>query len=119
MQERRLDSVTEPPADPMGKEAVWLQPDAREDRGLGVSASIADVEGHAIAAATAAPSRRRDGFAMLLTPREVEAELRLGRTRTYQLLRSGEIPSLRIGRAIRVSRAALERWISDRSTRVS
>ncbi len=119
MLERRLNNVTVPRADPIGKEAVGLQRDAREDRVLGVSASIADVEGHATAAATAAPGRRGDGFAMLLTPREVEAELRLGRTRTYQLLRSGEIPSLRVGRAIRVPRAALERWISDRSTRVS
>jgi excisionase family DNA binding protein len=125
MQERRLNNVIGPTGEPIGKEAVRLQPDGREDRGLGVGASGADVAGHANAAAhanaavTAAPSRRRDGVAMLLTPREVEAELRLGRTRTYQLLRSGEIPSLRVGRAIRVSRAALELWISDRSTRVS
>jgi excisionase family DNA binding protein len=119
MQERRLNNVTGPRGEPRGKEAVWLQPGAREDRGLGVGASVADGAGYANAAATAAPSRQRDGVAMLLTPREVEAELRLGRTRTYQLLRSGEIPSLRVGRAIRVPRAALERWISDRSTRVS
>lgn len=35
--------------------------------------------------------------AMLLTVRDVEAELQLGRTRTYELLRSGEIPIIRIG----------------------
>ncbi len=119
MQERRLNNVIGRRGEPIGKEAVWLQPDARLDRGLGVRASGADVVGHANAATTAASSRRRDGVALLLTPREVEAELRLGRTRTYQLLRSGEIPSLRVGRAIRVSRAALELWIADRSSRVS
>jgi excisionase family DNA binding protein len=50
---------------------------------------------------------------MLLTVRDVEAELQLGRTRTYELLRSGEIPALRIGRALRIPREALERWIDD------
>ena len=39
--------------------------------------------------------------AMLLTVRDVEAELQLGRTRTYELLRSGEIPVIRIGRVLR------------------
>jgi excisionase family DNA binding protein len=47
---------------------------------------------------------------MLLTVRQVEATLQLGRTRTYELLRSGEIPVRRIGRLIRVSRSALEEW---------
>jgi len=50
---------------------------------------------------------------MLLTVRDVEAELQLGRTPTYELLRSGEIPALRIGRALRIPREALERWIDD------
>jgi excisionase family DNA binding protein len=48
---------------------------------------------------------------MLLTVRDVEAELQLGRTRTYELLRSGEIPIIRIGRVLRVPRDALQRWI--------
>lgn len=48
---------------------------------------------------------------MLLTVRDVEAELQLGRTRTYELLRSGEIPVIRIGRVLRVPRDALHRWI--------
>jgi excisionase family DNA binding protein len=49
---------------------------------------------------------------MLLTVRDVEAELQLGRTRTYELLRSGEIPVIRIGRVLRVPRDALHRWIN-------
>ena len=51
---------------------------------------------------------------MLLTVRDVEAELQLGRTRTYELLRSGEIPVIRIGRVLRVPRDALHRWIDDK-----
>ncbi|MGH7723320.1 MAG: helix-turn-helix domain-containing protein [Candidatus Dormibacteria bacterium] len=49
---------------------------------------------------------------MLLTVRQVEAALQLGRTRTYELLRSGQLPTLRVGRLIRVSRVALEEWIA-------
>ncbi len=49
---------------------------------------------------------------MLLTVAQVEAALQLGRTRTYELLRSGEIPVRRVGRLIRVSRLALEEWVA-------
>ncbi len=51
---------------------------------------------------------------LLLTVRDVEAELQLGRTRTYELVRSGELPVVRVGRAVRVPRHALERWIESR-----
>lgn len=52
---------------------------------------------------------------MLLTVAEVERELRLGRTRVYQLLRAGEIRSVRVGeRAIRVTRDDLHKWIGSR-----
>jgi excisionase family DNA binding protein len=50
---------------------------------------------------------------MLLTVAQVEATLQLGRTRTYELLRSGEIPVRRVGRLIRVSRSALEQWVAQ------
>jgi excisionase family DNA binding protein len=53
---------------------------------------------------------------MLLTVREVEVALQLGRTRTYELLRSGQLPMLRVGRLIRVSRVALEEWIERQTT---
>jgi excisionase family DNA binding protein len=52
---------------------------------------------------------------MLLTVRQVEATLQLGRTRTYELLRSGQLPMLRVGRLIRVSRIALEEWIAHQT----
>ena len=52
---------------------------------------------------------------MLLTVRDVEAELQLGRTRTYELLRSGSIPVVRVGRALRVPRDALRRWVDEQT----
>lgn len=50
---------------------------------------------------------------MLLTVRDVEAELQLGRTRTYELVRSGSLPVIRVGRAVRVPRDALRRWVEE------
>jgi len=35
----------------------------------------------------------------------------LGRSKVYELLQTGEIPSIRVGRAIRVSAKALEEWL--------
>jgi len=37
--------------------------------------------------------------------------LGLGRTKTYELLRSGEIPSYRIGRVRRIRRQDVEAWL--------
>jgi excisionase family DNA binding protein len=50
---------------------------------------------------------------LLLTVRDVEALLQLGRTRTYELIRSGAIPSIRIGRAVRVPSMELSAWIAE------
>jgi len=57
-------------------------------------------------------------MSMLLTVRDVAVALRLGRTRTYALLRSGEIPVIRVGRAVRVPRDDLHRWIEEHCTSV-
>ena len=38
---------------------------------------------------------------------EVQADLRIGRNQVYELLRSGQLRSVRIGRAIRVPAEAL------------
>lgn len=37
--------------------------------------------------------------------------LGLGRTKTYSLLRSGEIPSYKIGRVRRIRRQDIETWL--------
>jgi excisionase family DNA binding protein len=42
---------------------------------------------------------------------EVAEVLRIARGRTYELVGSGEIPSVRIGRSVRVSRRELDKWL--------
>jgi excisionase family DNA binding protein len=49
----------------------------------------------------------------LLTPEEVQATLRLGRTRVYGMLASGELPAVRFGKSVRVRSADLEQWIAS------
>lgn len=61
-----------------------------------------------------ADTRAAGELPLLLTVRDVEAELQLGRTRAYELIRSGELPVVRLGGVVRVPRDALERWIESR-----
>ena len=44
---------------------------------------------------------------------EVAEVLRIARSRAYELVGSGEIPSVRIGRSVRVSRKELDRWLEE------
>jgi excisionase family DNA binding protein len=49
-----------------------------------------------------------------LTVREAAEELRLPRTRCYELIQRGELPAVRIGeRSIRVNRVELERFLLE------
>ena len=48
---------------------------------------------------------------ILLKPTEAAETLGIGRTRVYEMLASGELPSIRLGRSIRVPVAALKQWI--------
>lgn len=50
----------------------------------------------------------------LLRVDEVCSRLTLGRTRVYELIQSGELPSLQIGSARRIPESALDRFITDR-----
>ena len=42
---------------------------------------------------------------------EVAAVLRIARSRAYELVGSGEIPSVRIGRNVRANCKELDRWL--------
>ena len=42
---------------------------------------------------------------------EVAEVLRIARSRAYELVADGDIPSVRIGRSVRVNRRELERWL--------
>jgi excisionase family DNA binding protein len=48
----------------------------------------------------------------VLTVEQASKFLRLGRNAVYDAIGRGEIPHRRIGRAIRLSRAALVRWLA-------
>ena len=50
---------------------------------------------------------------LLLRPTEVAEALGLGRTMIYELLATGELPSVRFGRSIRVPVRALEAWVKE------
>lgn len=53
---------------------------------------------------------------LLLTAVETAAVLGIGRNRTYELIASGELPSLKIGHSVRVPVAALSKWVDERAT---
>jgi excisionase family DNA binding protein len=46
-----------------------------------------------------------------LTCKELSGMLCIGKTKLYELLRSGELPSFRVGRLYRVTLADVERYI--------
>lgn len=52
---------------------------------------------------------------LLLRIPEVADSLGLSRARVYELVASGELPSIRDGRAVRVPRHALVEWIATRA----
>lgn len=50
---------------------------------------------------------------LLLRPDEAAEVLGIGRSKTYQLLATGTIPSVRIGKSVRVSADVLRLWVRD------
>lgn len=50
---------------------------------------------------------------MLYRVTEAAALLGLGRSTIYELVQAGELRTVHIGRAVRISRAELERWVRD------
>jgi excisionase family DNA binding protein len=53
---------------------------------------------------------------LLLKPAEVSELTGLGKSKTYELIAAGVIPSVRIGRSVRVPAEQLQRWISSLQT---
>jgi excisionase family DNA binding protein len=50
---------------------------------------------------------------ILLRAEEVAELLGLGRTKVFELLSRHELPIVRIGRSVRVPRAALQEWVAN------
>ena len=46
-----------------------------------------------------------------LSLKDVQHLLGIGRTKTYELVTTGELPAVRIGRCIRVNRRELDEWL--------
>jgi excisionase family DNA binding protein len=55
----------------------------------------------------------------MMTVYDVADLLGLHRVTVYEKVSRGEIPHVRIGRAIRFDREVLERWIAEQSTPVA
>jgi excisionase family DNA binding protein len=49
----------------------------------------------------------------LLTVPEAAELLRIGRNTAYALIAARQLPHVRLGRTLRVPRAALERWLAE------
>ena len=58
----------------------------------------------------------RPSMPLLLDGRQVAILLGIGRTKTFQLMLRGELPTIRIGRCVRVPANALANWIETHSS---
>jgi excisionase family DNA binding protein len=54
----------------------------------------------------------------LLTVAEVAAMLRVSNMTVYRLIRSGDLPAIRVGKNYRIRQAATQRYLTERSVRV-
>jgi excisionase family DNA binding protein len=51
---------------------------------------------------------------LLLRIPEVAEKLGIGRTKIYEMIATGELPTIRIGRAVRISVTTLQKWVEER-----
>jgi excisionase family DNA binding protein len=56
---------------------------------------------------------------LLLKAGDVAKLLGLGRSKVFAMLAVGELPVIRLGRSVRVPRAALEDWIAENTQQAS
>ena len=54
-----------------------------------------------------------DNLPLLLTIHDLASLLRIGRNAAYQLVKDGDIQSIRIGRSIRIPRNALVQFVEN------
>ncbi len=53
---------------------------------------------------------------LLMRAEEVAHTLGLSRSKIYQMMSGGALPTVRVGRAVRVPKAALRDWITHHTT---
>jgi len=56
-----------------------------------------------------------DNQSLMLTIPEVAKMLKIGKVKAYELARQGVIPSIRLGRAVRVPRQAFLNWLQQKA----
>src|SRR4030042_1869532 len=56
---------------------------------------------------------------LLLKPAEVVGMLGVSRGKVYEMVHTGEIPSIRMGRRIGIPRKAVEKWIAEHCNAIS
>jgi excisionase family DNA binding protein len=54
---------------------------------------------------------------MLLTAEQAAAELQIARRRIFEMVADGTLPSVKIGKSRRISRAALQEYVKGLETR--
>ena len=52
------------------------------------------------------------GELQLITPEDIMLAMRLSRSSVYKLLKSGEIPTVKIGKMLRVNKSDFEHWLA-------
>ncbi len=56
--------------------------------------------------------------ASLLTVGEVAGIMRVSNMTVYRLIKSGQLPAIRVGKNYRIRRGDIERYLNDRTVRV-
>ena len=51
---------------------------------------------------------------LLLRIPEVAEMLGIGRTKSYEMIATGELPTICVGRAVRISVSTLQKWVEER-----
>ena len=54
---------------------------------------------------------------LLLKPTEAAELIGLGRSKTYEMIRAGELPSVRLGNSVRVPLRELQVWVERLAAR--
>jgi len=57
-------------------------------------------------------------FRKMLTAQEAAEILNIGRSTIYQMIKEKEIPSVRIGRSVRIRQQALEKFIESNTEKI-
>ena len=63
------------------------------------------------------PKNQQPVVSTMLRPKEVAEILSLSKQRVYQLCAAGILPSIRIGRSIRIPALEFEAWVETRTKR--